>query len=374
MGELVGLWDNNPLFSQFTRLFVTIGLAWITVAAIRFAVTNSESRPQALSTEAAWAIVKDGIRAGAQILVLRILLPTTAVIAVVQGHAGNVEFARMFLIGFFVAVLLFFVFWLLYALALQKNAIWHAGAAASMGGGNRGLAALLLLASIIYSGPDAATELEAAKTAFLAVDMGNFIALLVAFPLMTSLLVRARTIDDETPLGRLLAQNIVGARWDLIPFLVAALAVVVLSAWPHPILTAAVDQIGRETENIRSLLLLYLAWMYVFVTLPSLRSVSGALGEATLLLVSRLGLAAAALFTGAFLLTITWSDFFRTPEGLALTVLLIAPVSSFAPFIATRSGAPEEAEARITRLVLASTMLFFVLSIVLVGVLLAGVV
>lgn len=220
---------------------------------------------------------------------------------------------------------------------------------------------MLLFASALYAGSNAQDTLDQAKTAFLAIDMGNFVALLLMFPL----LMRPQSWQG-------LARNLVERLWDIIPIIIVFVLLAVIKIFPDSFLKSLVDSAGRESQNARSLLLLYLAWVYVFVTLPSLRQISAALGEAVLILIFRLTVAGALIATGTYLFQSAPLDVVRHPEFLAFTVLLIAPVSSFAPFIVKQAGAPQETEERIAHLVLASTMLFMVIGVAGVVVIASG--
>lgn len=129
-----GFWEHNPVFAQVARLSVTLFFAWITVAAIRNAVGRLTRHDGQISSEQAWVIVRDALKDGTQVVVLRILLPATAVVALAQGNVGGAKFVWLFWLGFILAVAMLLVFRLIYQATGQRDARWKAGAAGSMGG------------------------------------------------------------------------------------------------------------------------------------------------------------------------------------------------------------------------------------------------
>ncbi len=347
--------QQQALLAQVTRVVVGVGLAWFTVHAMRLTASSAES----------WTAVRAAIRSGAQIMVLRVLLPATAVLTLVQQHTGAQAFAILFGLGFALTVVLFFFFFAIYSVA-SKHAVWNAGAAASMGGGNRGLAVLLLLSGLVFTGPTAGPQIERTTAAFLAIDLGNFLALLAALPFLMSLLARGKSADG-VPVPELISTNLYQARWDLVPIFAAVVTYLAVNAFGEQSwVTAVVRQIGTETADIRSVLVLYLAWLYVFATLPSLSAVRHEFPHAVMLALLRVGLASLAAVAGAALLGFSSPLAFATsPYGLATLLLLLSPVSSFASIIIKQAGADEQAEARVSELVLASTIVFLIVALIL---------
>lgn len=357
MNAAEGLLDPQQqlMFAHLTRFAVGVGLAWFTIAAMRLSA----------STVDAWSIVQGAVRTGAQVVVLRVLLPATAVLTLVKQQTGAQSFAFLFGIGFALTVALFIAFFVIY-LVSSKNAAWNAGTAASMGGGNRGLATLLVLSGILFVGADAASERDNTIAAFLAVDLGNFLALLVALPFLMALFSRRQLESNEVSISEIVSSNFHRARWDIFPIFAAiVLFILVNASGPSSYLGAAVNAVGEETASVRGVLVLYLAWLYVFATLPSLASVNNALGHAMLLAVLRICLAIGTAYLGGFVMRVTPLEFVKTPEGLAIVVLLISPVSSFAAVIVKQAGADEAAEQRVSELVVASTLVFLFVSLVL---------
>lgn len=347
--------QQQAQLAQVTRVVVGVGLAWFTVHAMRLSASSAE----------AWAAVRAAIRSGAQIIVLRVLLPATAVLTLVQQQTGAQAFAILFGLGFALTVALFFFFFAIYSVA-RKSPVWNAGAAASMGGGNRGLAVLLLLSGLVFTGPGAGAQIEQTTAAFLAIDLGNFLALLAALPFLMSMLAKGKQ-GESVAVPDLISTNLYQARWDLFPIFAAVVTYLAVNAFGEQSWVAAVvREIGAETADIRSVLVLYLAWLYVFATLPSLKAVRHEFPHAVALAVLRIGLASLAAVAGAAVLGHPSPlAFVTTPYGLAIIILLISPVSSFASIIVKQAGADEQAEARVSELVLASTIVFLAIALLL---------
>jgi len=347
-----------------SRFLVTLALAWLATATMRSTAGRI--------SDAAWDAIRSAIKDATHLVVLRILLPSTAVIAVIQGQLPPGDFARLMMLGFTIAMVLYAMSVIGYRIVLGRNSIWRAQSAASMGGGNRGLAALLLLAGIVYApAPGREELLTTAKASFLAIDLGNFVALLFCFPFLTTLIMRSDGPSSEPKLVDILSGSLHKARWDLLVPLGGFILVCMVMAWPTPVLREAVDRAARETDSVRSILLSFLTWLHVFVVASPFRSFAGPLGEATILLFMRTLLAIATAVVGGWLVDLTAFEFVATPRGLALSILLLAPVSSVAPFVARQAGADDRSAEDATLLVIVSTVLFIALTVVLAVVLVA---
>lgn len=347
--------QQQLMLAHLTRFLVGVALAWFTIAAMRVGASGE-----------AWSLAQRAIKTGTQIVVLRVLLPSSAVLALVKQENGAQSFAILFGTGFALTISLFVLFFIVYFL-ISKNAAWNAGTAASMGGGNRGLATLLVLSGIIFVGADAVDERDNTIASFLAVDLGNFLALLVALPVLMAVFSRRQMDADKASISEIVSSNFVRAKWDIIPILGAIVLFVLLnSAGPNSEVSAAVTAVGEETAAVRGVLVLYLAWLYVFATLPSLSAVGRALPHAMALAVLRIILAVGAAYLGGFITRDSPLGFATTPEGLAIIVLVISPVSSFAAVIVKQAGADEAAEQRVSELIVASTLVFLFVSFLLV--------
>lgn len=347
--------QQQLMLAHLTRFLVGVALAWFTVAAMRIGAPGE-----------AWSVAQRAIKTGTQIVVLRVLLPASAVLALVKQETGAQSFAILFGTGFALTISLFILFFIVYFVT-SKNAAWNAGTAASMGGGNRGLATLLVLSAVIFVGADAVDERDNTIASFLAVDLGNFLALLVALPVLMAVFSRRQMEADKVNISEIVSTNFVRARWDILPILGAiVLFILVNSAGPNSQISAAVTAVGEETAAVRGVLVLYLAWLYVFATLPSLKSVGGALPHAMALAVLRIMLAIGAAYLGGLITGVSPLAFATTPEGLAIVVLLISPVSSFAAVIVKQAGADDVAEQRVSELIVASTLVFLFVSFLLI--------
>lgn len=368
---------------QAVRLLFTMGAAVVTVAAARSAVRylikegglvlaappEQAERSQARDPfETAWERFASVLKETIRVLALRILLPSSVVWAVLDTDTDSRYYAALFGVGLAATVLLFAFFSVAYRLFQAETLVWRAGAAATMGGGNRGLAALMLIGGLHYANEPEA--LGRAQAAFLTLDAGNYVALLAVLPVLMRLFAgnrKHRSLRDaeEGTFKEIVGHSVWSARWDLAPMGLALGAAVLLKTLGPDSLPNEVSRVvGESTQLARSQLLLFLAWIYVMLSWPRRQEFQSAFFELFLLLVARGGLAAGVVWLVSVAMGTTMAATFWHPAVLAGVVLLTAPISSFAKMICEQAGAPPEISRPIGDLVLASTVLFVGLTLV----------
>lgn len=356
------------------RFVVAVGMALATVAAARVAVRQSATARNA-PFEPMWDEFEGHLVGALRVVILRLLLPASATLAVLKAKDAS-AFLLLFLAGAAATVILYALFLALYKLLGRPGFEWRGAAAASMGGGNRGLAALVLLCGV---GGLSATEQEIAQGAFFALDAGNFLALLTFMPLLISVVAQPATDADASKAEKQAWKETVGerlskARWDLAPIAISlALPTLILATPALANIEALIEHAGEETSQLRSALLLYLPWVWVFLAWPTLPELRAAIVEAIGLTAIRGMLVALGLVALSSALNTSVRELFWQPFYLAAIVLLMAPVSSLAKIICAQAGADKATQDRIGALTVSSTVVFAgTLALIVVGIALAG--
>jgi hypothetical protein len=345
--------------ATLTRFIVAVGLAGATVAAARAGIRRS-ALAHGVPFRQRWTTFEQDLIGGLRVVILRLLLPATAALAVLRAEKVS-AFLLLFVLGFLATLALYALFLIAYRLAQATGFAWRAAAAASMGGGNRGLAALVMLAGF---GGFSASQQEQSLGAFFALDAGNFIALLTAMPLLIGLIaaprqavVKLSDAEDEST-GEATGIDLKQAKWDLLPLLVIPVSAVVASLPQKEGIADWFIAAGAQTQEVRGALLLYLPWLWIFLAWPSARQLQYAMSEALALFVARACLVVLLVAVIASYMQTDVRDALWQPSVLAVAVLLLAPVSSFAKLICQQTGAGRQTLDQVGALILSSTVLF----------------
>lgn len=350
---------NEAQLSIFANILFTLVIAWAT----RHFVFSYKSRAEEVKpNEMAIAAFRQVASFFVKRVVLTVLIPTTILFnlnpAKFQSDGSKYfphEHFPLFLlaIGFCSLFIFYCVFAFRYGRSYRDRKIWRISAS-SMGGGNRGIAAVLLISSF-FSSPEMASV---ALTSFLILDFGNFLALL------------ALTANTNTSLSAALEGEAAGE----IKSILKVYAVVGIIAFfmrtidsGSPILVF-IERFREFSSSSRGVLLSYLSWLYVFLMIEpdgmTLKQFFSSSRESlSIALVKLLTLAALVIFVEVFWFLYSGSLWqpseWLLPHIVAMAALFLAPISSLSPQLLDVKE--PEVEAELSRTILAYTVIYFVI-------------
>lgn len=353
---------QDAQYSILANILFTLGIAWATR---HFAFSYKSHNEELKTDEVATAVFKRTAAFSIKRVVLMILIPTTIILNLNPSKFqsdGSKYFPyehfplAIFAAGFCVLFLFYIVFSVVYGRSYPDRDIWRISAS-SMGGGNRGIAAVLLVSSF-FSSPEMASV---ALTSFLLLDFGNFIALLALTSKRNESLASALNGDAAGEIKLLLK-------------VVAAVAIILFFMRvidnQSPILIF-MERFREFSSSARSVLLSFLSWLYVFIIIAPdgmtvnqlMKSGKEALKIAFVKLLTLLIVVVLAETVWFFINSQTWKPSeWHIPHMVAMVALFLAPISSLSPQL-LGIEAPE-VEDELARTILAYTMVYFIIVII----------
>lgn len=239
----------------------------------------------------------------------------------------------------------------------EQPSVANVFAFGSFGGGNRGMFAVIAIGSVLDGG--SVERFESYVTAFILIDLGNFLVLLTAVPLALRALAKRGARAEHDLLGPL--------RDHLLYFL--PLLALVCSGAAYLLGMDSESLAGRTLEATRSFrhaLLSFVAMLYILISLWRTRddvrfTDIAIMGQMIALRVGLIGLLLLGVYGARDLLGVTRSDFhgfLGSPAPLAVAILLTCPPSSIVSMLLRNAGVYGESVERIERITAFWTALF----------------